>query len=376
MVFGIACATLQLHLAGQDTALAASRRGPAGGAVAGRSGARPDPATACSGWWWRLGTLLVARDLWHAPEEIVSVHLASKIAWPPACPCGCCSWRAACCARPRVLRPAGVRGRRRPARPLASAGQPAPGGRPSRSCSAPRSCSRPGSPTASCPPSPGTSRRSGSTTRSGRLSGGPRALALYRVPASASGRFGPADGVALLEVGSPAALAARFREDPTRLPSSRAPSSPPWTTPSPKRRPDMRCADASSSRFLLLAGRLPEGRADQNPLDELRFRAARAGTPPWDRPRVPVSARYGDAVELYGADYPAGGAPARELSAEPLFPGAESPAGGVQDSSCTSSGRGSSCTATTRPLGRYLPHRTLAPRRPPPRPAPGEGARS
>jgi hypothetical protein len=72
--------------------------------------------------------------------------------------------------------------------------------------------------------------------------------------------------------------------------------------------------DASSSRFLLLTNRLDPGQVDQNPLKKNVWTppggaaavssAATAGArPPWTW-RVPVSATFGDAIELIGADFP------------------------------------------------------------------------
>jgi len=64
--------------------------------------------------------------------------------------------------------------------------------------------------------------------------------------------------------------------------------------------------DASSSRFLLLTNQLASGQRDDNPL-LANVWTAPAGDPnakpPWN-PRVLVSATFGDAVELIGADYP------------------------------------------------------------------------
>jgi len=65
--------------------------------------------------------------------------------------------------------------------------------------------------------------------------------------------------------------------------------------------------DASSSKFLLLTNQLAPGQRDDNPL------AKYVWTPPADNPsakppwtwRVPLAATFGDAVELIGADFPA-----------------------------------------------------------------------
>lgn len=72
--------------------------------------------------------------------------------------------------------------------------------------------------------------------------------------------------------------------------------------------------DASSSRFLLLSNRLESGERDANPLKKDVWVAPTNPTqnggqwnasehPPWTW-RVPVSATFGDAIELVGAGYP------------------------------------------------------------------------
>jgi hypothetical protein len=65
--------------------------------------------------------------------------------------------------------------------------------------------------------------------------------------------------------------------------------------------------DASSSRFLLLTNRLGTGQRDDNPLlTHVWTPPAGAGPdakPPWTW-RVSVSATFGDAIELVGADFP------------------------------------------------------------------------
>jgi hypothetical protein len=65
--------------------------------------------------------------------------------------------------------------------------------------------------------------------------------------------------------------------------------------------------DASSSRFLLLSNQLGAGQRDDNPL--LKNVWTPSGTaadekPPWSW-RLPISATFGDAIQLVGADFPA-----------------------------------------------------------------------
>ncbi|MFL5307518.1 MAG: ArnT family glycosyltransferase [Polyangia bacterium] len=65
--------------------------------------------------------------------------------------------------------------------------------------------------------------------------------------------------------------------------------------------------DASSARFLLLTNQLAAGQADQNPLLKDVWMppagAAADARPPW-KWRIPISATFGDAIELVGADFP------------------------------------------------------------------------
>jgi len=85
--------------------------------------------------------------------------------------------------------------------------------------------------------------------------------------------------------------------------------------------------DATSSRFLLLSNRLDSGEQDQNPLVKNVWMAPRPPSPvpsgepsgqasgnirydwhgqqpAWPPPRVPAFAEFGNAIELVGADYP------------------------------------------------------------------------
>jgi hypothetical protein len=66
--------------------------------------------------------------------------------------------------------------------------------------------------------------------------------------------------------------------------------------------------DASSSRFLLLSNRLAPGQHDDNPLLKNVWtpQTAAGGAndkPPWSW-RLPVSATFGDSIQLVGADFP------------------------------------------------------------------------
>ena len=91
--------------------------------------------------------------------------------------------------------------------------------------------------------------------------------------------------------------------------------------------------DASSSRFLLLTNRLEGKERDENPLRQHVWTPPPenpAATPPWPT-RVPVTATFGDAIELVGADFPRDGAPPGQDPARPRVPGQGPPAGELQD---------------------------------------------
>jgi hypothetical protein len=61
----------------------------------------------------------------------------------------------------------------------------------------------------------------------------------------------------------------------------------------------------ASSRLLLLVNRLAPGEQDRNPLLHNVWMAPDLSSrPPWPAPRVAVSATFGNAVELVGADFP------------------------------------------------------------------------
>ena len=65
-------------------------------------------------------------------------------------------------------------------------------------------------------------------------------------------------------------------------------------------------ADASSSRFLLLTNQLEPGQRDENPLLKYVWMppaGAPDAPPPW-KWRYPISATFGDAIELVGAGFP------------------------------------------------------------------------
>ena len=303
-VFGLAAATIQLKLIGEARlgflpAIAVALGGllASGGTDAHGLG-RVSPVLGLAA---ASGTLLQARDLWHAPAELLSVHLPSPISWPTDLPVGVFFLApGVLCAAAVLVRftlapivgPTGriqvlASGLRRAALPvllasavLFSAGLahgvvPALSGHLSQ-------------------------KRLHDSFR--MLSTGGR-LALYRVPRSGSGHFGNAEASSF-EIGSVDELAAKFRTDVglfAVIPRAELAS---LDDAFAATGTSYAVVDDSSSRFLLLAARLPDGQMDKNPLLEHRFRPGATQSPPWGSPRIAVTATYGGAVELLGADFP------------------------------------------------------------------------
>jgi 4-amino-4-deoxy-L-arabinose transferase-like glycosyltransferase len=298
-VFGIAGATLQLHLVGQARLSVL----PAVALLLARWLAEPaGPTNRVLGLVVAIGTVLVARDLWHTPAELLSVHLPATIEWPPGLPLRVAfASLGGLCALALLAR-------------FACPPAPAGPGRWERLGSwahraAPAillSATILFSATLAHAVVPMLSRHLSQKRLydTFRVLGGPsRTLALYRVSPSGGGPF-PQPDARIVEVGSAADLAARFRADGSLFALIPRGELAPVDDAFAEAASPYAVADVSSSRFLLLAGRLPPGLPDQNPLAELRFRPGLHQKPPWEAPRVPVSARFGEVVELYGADFP------------------------------------------------------------------------
>lgn len=137
------------------------------------------------------------------------------------------------------------------------------------------------------------------------LGGESTRMALYRISRGDSGPLAPDDRFRPFEVDSVGAVSAAFRADAGLFAMIPRADLAAVDDAFAEAALSYAVADASSSRFLLLAGRLPAGVPDQNPLANLRFRPTAGDLPPWPPPRVAIAARYGDAVELDGADFPA-----------------------------------------------------------------------
>ena len=298
--FGLAAATLQLQLVGQARIAILPAAVLAVARLLGDRPARP-AANRLLAFVVATGTLLITRDLWLGPEELASVHLSSKIAWPPTLN-----------IRPLVAAVGGAFAAALLAR-MALPPQTEGSGRLGRLMVWAGRLSLPVLLVSGVVLSaglahgvvPALSRHlSQKALLDAFRSLGGRTLALYRIPEGSRGAFEARGGAELTDVGSLPELAQRFqadsglfalvpRTDLAALDDAFAEASVQYAV-----------VDISSSRFLLLAGRLPAGRRDLNPLDRHRFRPKAAARPPWEPPRRQASATYGDAVELQGADFP------------------------------------------------------------------------
>jgi 4-amino-4-deoxy-L-arabinose transferase-like glycosyltransferase len=298
-VFGLAAATLQLQLVGQARVAVL----PAAVVALARVLADPParPANRLLAFVVTIGTLLITRDLWLAPEELASVHLSSKVTWPPGLSIrplvAAVGGAFAAALLARLALPPQIEGSGRLARLVAWAGR----------LSLPVLLVSGVALSAGLAHGmvPALSRHlSQKALLDAFRSMGGKTLALYRIPEGSRGAFEARGGPQLTDVGSLPELAQRFRADSRLFALVPRVDLAALDDAFAEASADYAVVDVSSSRFLLLAGRLPAGRRDLNPLDRHRFRPRQAAHPPWEPPRLPASATYGNAVELLGADFP------------------------------------------------------------------------
>jgi hypothetical protein len=300
--WGMALGTVQLHLVGHVSLTLLPAVALALGDWFDRRAARGAAPQPLLGFVAVVSALLLARDLTLVPEALVSSHLATRIAWPAGIELG-----------PWVLGTGGV----------AAAGVAlllgAPAGWPTWVRSG-ALCLALGPPITLAfglahDLVPRLSRHLSSKAQLDhfrQLAPQGATLALFQVARAEAGVFHPpatieartdgdlishlragsGGGFALIPRPQLAALEARFAEAGV----------------------DMVVADASSNRHLLLAGHLPVGTPDQNPLRAFvwhppRTSAAGAATTPaapaWANPTLPVQATWAEAIELVGAEFPA-----------------------------------------------------------------------
>jgi 4-amino-4-deoxy-L-arabinose transferase-like glycosyltransferase len=302
---GLGLGTVQLHLVGHATLASLPAVALALGAWLDQRVETSAQAQPLLAFVAMISALLLARDLTLVPEALVSSHLASRIAWP-----------AGVNLAPWVLSTGGVN----------ALGLGLLLGAPPRW----PTWTRPlGLALALMPPVtlafglahdlvPALSRHLSAKApldHFRELAPPGATLALYQIPRAETGAFNPpvtieartdqdvishlraeGGGFALVPRPQLAALEARFAEAGVA----------------------MAVVDASSSRHLLLAGQLPAGARDQNPLRAFLWHAPRTGVnaaasahpapaspPAWADPALPARATWVQAIELVGAEFPA-----------------------------------------------------------------------
>jgi hypothetical protein len=275
-------------------------------------GNRPEPVT---GLLMATGTMIVARDFFLTPEELASVHLYDKVRWPPSIAVGNLvlivgliaglGAYAGLAARGRALgklpapapEPASPPPRRRSQELITFAGRW--GLQASVGCAVlfafylaqvlvPQLSThlsfKPAIESYSRFAKPGEKiARYRVEARGGGFYGGDKMIDLPTQDRLLAFLRDPARVFALVSADDLAALDAAFKQ-----------ASEPYYV-----------VDASSSRFLLLSNRAGPG-GDANPLKKnVWMGTGQPGEkPPWSW-RVPLSATFGDGIELVGADFPA-----------------------------------------------------------------------
>jgi hypothetical protein len=294
----LAGAVLTLHLTGEVRAAAVL---PAAALAVGRlldqalAGRRPPLLVAA---FAALGAVLVGRDLSQGPEDLVAGQLAAKLSWPLQL--GGARWLLAL----GVLAGAGMLAVAAPgaAGVWARVRRAAPGALLALAAVFALVVAHRLIPALSLHLS---QKQLVDSYR--RLGSGASRLALYHLTGQAArpgeGAFERAAG---FEVPSLAALVDAFRGSPdlfALVPRDELAAIDDAFAEAGTR---YSVADASSSRLLLLAARLPAGAPDHNPLREAVWRPARdgGGGPPWPPPAIARAVTFGAAVDLIGADLP------------------------------------------------------------------------
>jgi hypothetical protein len=274
--------------------------------------ARPEPVT---GLLMAIGTMIIARDFYLAPDELVSVHLSEKVHWPAAVAVGDLFLAVGVIAALGIY--AGLAGRARaigkvPAPDLTKAG-PARRTFDRLSVDAGRFGLQIGIITAvvfafylaeSLVPRLSTHLSFKPVLESyTKFAHAGEKIGKYRVEGHGSTFYSKQTMVELPSQDK----VVQFLRDPERvfamvsadelaaLDAAFKLASVPYYV-----------VDASSSRFLLLTNRLDPGQSDENPLKKNVWSPPTAGSderPPWTW-RVPVNATFGDSIELVGADFP------------------------------------------------------------------------
>jgi hypothetical protein len=300
---GLALGAAQLHLTGEARLVALLPAALATGRLLDQLADRArDPAglpALALGSFAAIGTILCTRDLSQNPEQLVSLHLRSKLTWPPGLDVGWLLALGIAAALAALILTARPPGESRPARWLRRAQPLAPAALLAASGVLVLVLAHHLVPALSLHLSTkhlvdGFHRHAGPGAAMALVPGASLGSAMFqRAPTQA--------------VADTDALARAFRERPSLF--ALVPRSDLATIQDRFSESGTRyvVADASSSRLLLLAARPLPGQPDQNPLHRVLWRpdSGNGAAPPWPPPRLPLTSTFASAIQLVGADLPA-----------------------------------------------------------------------
>jgi len=264
-----------------------------------------------------VGTMIVARDFFLAPEELASVHIGEKVRWPPVVSIGELVLAVGFVAAAGVYTGLATRGRalgKVPGRDPATAGKwrrrlervTVGAGRWGLQVAVACAVAFAFFLAQGLVPKLSTHLSFKPALESYSKFAKPgEKIAKYRVEARSGGFYGNEN---IVEVPTADKLIV-FLRDPSRVFALvSADELAPLDAAFKQAKQPYYVVDASSSRFLLLSNRLEPGQADQNPLEKNVWMGPAPGSggeanPPWHW-RVPLSATFADAIELVGADFP------------------------------------------------------------------------
>jgi hypothetical protein len=269
-----------------------------------------------------VGTMIVARDFFLAPEELASVHLFDKVKWPQTVSIGTLLLGVGLVAAAGVYTGLAARGRalgRLPRHDLTGAGWTrrrlewvvVEAGRYGLQAAVACAVLFAFYLTQGLLPTLSTHFSFKPVLESySKFAKSGEKIAKYRVEGHGSGFYGSSE---IVDLPSQDRLLA-FLRDPARVFALVAADElASLDTAFKQAQQPYFVVDASSSRFLLLTNQLASGEVDQNPLRKDVWMAPPAGSaaasvpgadkPPWQW-RIPLSATFGDSIELVGADFP------------------------------------------------------------------------
>jgi hypothetical protein len=275
-------------------------------------GSSPEPV---AGLLMGIGTLIVARDFYLAPEELASVHVLDKVKWPPQIAVGTlimavglvCAGGTylALAARPRALGkvPPPERAPRRALLRLIERGYVA-GGRFGLQAAVGCAVVFAFYLAYSVVPRLSTHLSFKPVLESyAKFAQSGEKIGKYRIEGHGSSFYSKQS---MVELPSQDRVVA-FLRDPARV-FAMVPTDELAALDAAFKQSQVPyyVVDASSSRFLLVTNQLAPGQRDENPLAKNVWTAPTNdpnAKPPWTW-RVPASATFGDAIELVGADFP------------------------------------------------------------------------